>query len=183
MNTNLQTLISLQQTTEATSAMQFLGSQRHRQRHGSATLSSDVTPATWSLNSPSPATGNVTITSSTGQTAYTGTVSLNAGSQTYTLERPGQQRRHLARRQVHARDQCDRRQRSAGHRLHADPRHRQRHQSQPESAAAHGRRPELSDQRDPIDQQRQPERAADSARSTAASALSTAIISTLSQLL
>ena len=47
MNTNMQTLISLQQTSEATSAMQFLGSSvtlsgaTRRWRRGS--------PATWSL--------------------------------------------------------------------------------------------------------------------------------------
>ena len=82
MNTNMQTLISLQQTSEATSAMQFLGSSVTL-TGTSATLAAG-SPATWSLNSPSPATGNVTITNSTGQTAYTGTVSLNAGTQSYS---------------------------------------------------------------------------------------------------
>ncbi len=87
MNTNMQTLISLQQTSEATSAMQYLGA--------SVTLSGSTatlaagSPATWSLNSPSPATANVTITSSTGQTAYTGTVSLTAGTQTYAWNGQG----------------------------------------------------------------------------------------------
>jgi flagellar basal-body rod modification protein FlgD len=87
MNSNLQTLISLQQTNEATSAMQYLGS--------SVTLSgatgtlSSSSPATWTLNSPSPATGNVTITSSTGQTAFTGTVALNTGTQTYSWNGQG----------------------------------------------------------------------------------------------
>src|SRR5579863_6875351 len=87
MNTNMQTLISLQQTSEATSAMQFLGS-NVTLSGSSATLASG-SPAAWSLNSPSPATGNVTITSSTGQTAYTGTVSLNAGTQTYSWNGQG----------------------------------------------------------------------------------------------
>ncbi len=87
MNTNLQTLISLQQTSEATSAMQFLGS--------SVTVSGQTAalaanaPATWSLNSPSPATANITITNSTGQTVYTGSMSLNAGTQTYTWNGQG----------------------------------------------------------------------------------------------
>jgi flagellar basal-body rod modification protein FlgD len=89
MNTNLQTLISLQQTSEATTAMQFLGASITLT--GSAATLSNATssPATWSLNSPSPATGNVTITNSSGQTAYTGTVSLNAGTQTYTWNGQG----------------------------------------------------------------------------------------------
>ncbi len=89
MNTNLQTLISLQQTTEATAAMQFLGA-NVTVSGSTATLSNATgTQATWSLNSPSPATGTVTITSSTGQTVYSGTVSLNAGSQTYSWNGQG----------------------------------------------------------------------------------------------
>jgi len=87
MNTNLQTLISLQQTAEATSAMQFLGS--NVTLTGSTAALAANSPATWSLNSASPATGTVTVTSSTGQTAYTGTVSLNAGSQTYSWNGQG----------------------------------------------------------------------------------------------
>jgi flagellar basal-body rod modification protein FlgD len=87
MNTNLQTLISLQQTSEATSAMQFLGS--NVTLTGSTAALAANSPATWSLNSASPATGTVTVTSSTGQTAYTGTVPLNAGTQTYSWNGQG----------------------------------------------------------------------------------------------
>jgi flagellar basal-body rod modification protein FlgD len=87
MNTNMQTLISLQQTSEATSAMQFLGSSVTLSGT-SATLASG-SPATWSLNSPSPATAQVTITGANGQVAYTGTTSLNAGTQTYSWNGQG----------------------------------------------------------------------------------------------
>lgn len=84
MNTNLQTLISLQQTTEEAQAMQYLGA-NVTLTGTTATLSNATnSPATWSLNSPSPATGNVTITNSSGQTVYTGTTSLNSGTQTYS---------------------------------------------------------------------------------------------------
>ncbi len=84
MNTNLQTLISLQQTNEATQAMQFLGA--NVTLSGTAATLSNATnsPATWSLNSPSPATGTVTISNSSDQTVYNGTVSLNAGTQSYS---------------------------------------------------------------------------------------------------
>jgi|HubBroStandDraft_6_1064221.scaffolds.fasta_scaffold423821_2 flagellar basal-body rod modification protein FlgD len=84
MNTNLQTLISLQQTNEATQAMQFLGA--NVTLSGTAATLSNATnsPATWSLNSPSPANGTVTISNSSGQTVFNGTVSLNTGSQSYT---------------------------------------------------------------------------------------------------
>lgn len=87
MNTNLQTLISLQQTSEATAAMQFLGSSVTLS--GSAATLSATSPATWTLNSSAPATGNVTITNASGQTVYTGTTSLSAGSQTYTWNGQG----------------------------------------------------------------------------------------------
>jgi len=87
MNANLQTLITLQQTSEATSAMQFVGA-NVTLTGSSATLAAN-SPAAWTLNSPSPATANVTITSSTGQTAYTGTVSLSAGTQTYSWNGQG----------------------------------------------------------------------------------------------
>src|ERR1700722_3068115 len=87
MNSNLQTLISLQQTSEVTSAMQFLGS-NVTVSGTTATLAAN-SPATWSLNSPSPATANITITSSTGQTAYSGTTTLNAGSQSYSWNGQG----------------------------------------------------------------------------------------------
>jgi flagellar basal-body rod modification protein FlgD len=87
MNTNMQTLISLQQTSEATSAMQFLGASVTLSG-SSATLASG-SPAAWSLDSPSPATAQVTITSASGQVAYTGTTSLNAGTQTYSWNGQG----------------------------------------------------------------------------------------------
>lgn len=83
MNTNMQTMISLQQATEATSALQFLG-KTVTVNGSTATLSNATSsPATWTFSSPSPATGTVTIASSTGQTAYSGTVSLQAGSQSF----------------------------------------------------------------------------------------------------
>jgi flagellar basal-body rod modification protein FlgD len=83
MNTNLQTLISMQQTSEATSALQFLGT-NVTVNGSTATLSNATSsPATWSFSAPTPATANITITSSTGQTAFSGTVSLNAGTQSF----------------------------------------------------------------------------------------------------
>src|SRR5579863_8172533 len=87
MNTNMQTLISLQQTSEATSAMQFLGA-NVTLSGSSATLASG-SPATWTLNSPSPAKANVTITGANGQVAFTGTTSLNSGTQTYSWNGQG----------------------------------------------------------------------------------------------
>jgi flagellar basal-body rod modification protein FlgD len=84
MNTNMQTLISMQQTTEATSALQLVGSTVTIGGSSAALSNATNTPATWSLTTSTPATANVTITSAAGTTAYTGTVALNAGTQAYT---------------------------------------------------------------------------------------------------
>lgn len=89
MNTNLQTLISMQQTSEATSALQLVGS-TVTIGGSTATLSNATnSPATWSLSSASPATASVTITAASGQIAYNGTLALNAGTQTFTWSGQG----------------------------------------------------------------------------------------------
>jgi flagellar basal-body rod modification protein FlgD len=88
-NSNLQTLISLQQTGEATQAMQFLGSSVTVSSNAAALSNATGQQATWSVNSPSPATAAVTISSSTGQVAYTGTTSLSTGSQSYAWNGKG----------------------------------------------------------------------------------------------
>jgi flagellar basal-body rod modification protein FlgD len=89
MNTNMQTLIAMQQTTEATSALQLVGS-TVTVSGNSATLSNATNSlATWSLTSPTPATAQVTVTSSAGTMAYSGKLSLNAGTQSYTWNGQG----------------------------------------------------------------------------------------------
>jgi flagellar basal-body rod modification protein FlgD len=87
MNTNMQTLISMQQTSEASSALNMVGSTVTLNGTSSALTSS--APATWTLNSAGPATGNVTITNSSGSVVYTGTTSLNTGTNTYTWNGTG----------------------------------------------------------------------------------------------
>jgi flagellar basal-body rod modification protein FlgD len=88
-NTNLQTLITLQQASEATSALQLMGS-TVTVNSNSATLSNATsTPAAWSLSSSGPGTGQITIANSSGQTVYTGSVSLSAGAQSYTWNGQG----------------------------------------------------------------------------------------------
>jgi len=84
MNTNLQTLISMQQTSEATSALQLVGNTVTVNGNAAALSNATNSPATWSIAASAPATGTVTITSSAGTTAYTGTVALNAGTQSYS---------------------------------------------------------------------------------------------------
>jgi flagellar basal-body rod modification protein FlgD len=89
MNTNLQTLISMQQTTESTSALQLVGSSVTVNGASAPLSNATSSPAKWSFTSPAPATGTITITSSTGQTAYSGTVSLNSGANSYTWNGQG----------------------------------------------------------------------------------------------
>ncbi|SRR5579883_2595830 len=84
MNTNLQTLISLQQTTETTAALQLLGDNVTISSHTASLANASGAPATWSFTSPSPATANITVTNSSGQTAYTGTMTLTAGSNSFS---------------------------------------------------------------------------------------------------
>jgi flagellar basal-body rod modification protein FlgD len=88
-NTNLQTLISLQQTSEATSALQLVGSTVTLSGSSAQLSNATGTPAAWSVTSASPATGNVTITSSAGTTAFSGTLALNAGTQSFTWNGQG----------------------------------------------------------------------------------------------
>jgi flagellar basal-body rod modification protein FlgD len=88
MNTNMQTLISLQETSAATQALQLVGS-TVTVNGSSATLSGSSSPATWNINSSGPGTGAITITNSQGQTVYTGTTTLNSGTQSYTWNGQG----------------------------------------------------------------------------------------------
>jgi flagellar basal-body rod modification protein FlgD len=79
----------MQQTSEATSALQLVGS-TVTVGGNSATLSNATsTPATWSLNAPTPATANVTITSAAGTTVFNKTLALNAGAQNFSWNGQG----------------------------------------------------------------------------------------------
>jgi flagellar basal-body rod modification protein FlgD len=88
-NTNLQTLISLQQASEATSALQLVGSTVTLSGNSSVLSNASNTPATWSINASGPGTGQVTITNSSGQTVYNGTLSLSTGAQSYSWNGQG----------------------------------------------------------------------------------------------
>ena len=89
MNTNLQSLISMQQTSDSLQALQLVGANVTINSNTATLSEATSSPATWGFSSPSPATGAVTITSSTGQVAFTGTTSLSAGNQTYTWNGQG----------------------------------------------------------------------------------------------
>lgn len=88
-NTNMQTMISLQQATTDLAGLNLVGSTVTVSGNSAALANASNSPATWTLNSPSAATANVSITNSSGQTVFSGTTALNAGTQTYTWNGKG----------------------------------------------------------------------------------------------
>jgi flagellar basal-body rod modification protein FlgD len=82
-NDQLTTLVSLQQTAQATQALNFVGE--------TVVVDGDTAPlangkATWNLNAPKPATAAITIKSATGQTVYAGNYAMSAGSQPFVWD-------------------------------------------------------------------------------------------------
>jgi flagellar basal-body rod modification protein FlgD len=85
-NSDLSTLVSLQQSAQSSAALAYVGA-TVVVNGASAQLSNSQ--ATWTLNSSKPATATITITDSTGQTAYSGTYAVNAGNQSFTWDGHG----------------------------------------------------------------------------------------------
>lgn len=79
-NDTLSTLVSLQQGAQTTQALAMVGA-TVVVNGSTAQLANNQ--ATWSLSSTQPATATISIASSTGQTAYTGTMTVNSGSQNF----------------------------------------------------------------------------------------------------
>jgi len=76
-NDSLSTLVSLEQTAQATQALQFVGKTAVVKGNTAALANSQ---ASWQLNVPSNSTVKISIANSNGQTAFTGTYSVNAGN-------------------------------------------------------------------------------------------------------
>jgi flagellar basal-body rod modification protein FlgD len=76
-NDQLTTLVSLQQTTQATQALGFVGKTAVVDGKTAALSNSQ---AGWELNIPTASTVNVSIANSSGQTVFTGSYSANAGN-------------------------------------------------------------------------------------------------------
>jgi len=80
MNTQLQTLVSLQQTAQNSQALGFVGK--------TVTVKGTTAPLTngqaqWTFNPPSPATATFTVTDSTGQTVFSKTGTVQPGEQQF----------------------------------------------------------------------------------------------------
>jgi flagellar basal-body rod modification protein FlgD len=76
-NSQLTTLVSLQQTAQATQALGFVG--KTAVVDGSTTAVTNGS-ATWNLSVPTNSNVNISITNSTGQTVFTGSYAVNAGN-------------------------------------------------------------------------------------------------------
>jgi flagellar basal-body rod modification protein FlgD len=85
-NTALNTLVSLQQTSQTTAALGFLGTTVSV--NGNTAKLADG-KATWKFDGTAPATATITITSPTGQTAFTGNFPVSAGAQEFVWDGRG----------------------------------------------------------------------------------------------
>jgi flagellar basal-body rod modification protein FlgD len=79
-NDQLATLISLQQTAQSTQALGFVG-ENVTVNSNAAQLANGS--ATWTMSSPKPSTAAFSISNSSGQLVYSGTMTLQAGSNTF----------------------------------------------------------------------------------------------------
>src|SRR3954453_17439616 len=80
MNTQLTSLISIEQASQSTAAMAYLGS--------TATVDGSTTAltggkASWTFSADKPAAATINISDSTGNLAYSGAFSLSAGQQNF----------------------------------------------------------------------------------------------------
>jgi flagellar basal-body rod modification protein FlgD len=85
-NDQLATLVSLQKTTQSTAALSFVG-QTVVVDGSTAQLSNGK--ATWSFTSPKPATATISIKDSSGELAYSGSYTLQAGPQNFEWDGKG----------------------------------------------------------------------------------------------
>jgi len=85
-NSQLGTLISLQQTSQATAALSFVGK---TVTFSSPTAQMSNGQASWALASSKPATANIIVKSSTGQTVFSTAMALNTGSNSFVWNGQG----------------------------------------------------------------------------------------------
>ncbi len=85
-NDSLSTLVSLQQSNQATQALGFVG--QTVTLNGSTSQLSKGSAA-WSLQSPSAASASINITNSTGQTVFSGKVAVNKGANSFSWNGKG----------------------------------------------------------------------------------------------
>lgn len=85
-NDQLASLVALEKSAQSTTALAYVGATVVVDG-SSAQLTNGS--ATWTMNATKPANATVTISDSTGQTAYTGSFAINAGDQNFTWDGRG----------------------------------------------------------------------------------------------
>lgn len=85
-NDQLSSLVSLEKSAQSTTALAYVGATVVVDG-STAALTNGV--ANWNFNVTKPATATVTIKDSTGQTAYSGSFSVNPGAQAFTWDGKG----------------------------------------------------------------------------------------------
>ncbi len=88
-NNSLSTLVALEQSAQTTSALALVGA---TVVVNGSTAQLTNSQATWTLNAAKPATATISIADSTGRTAYTGTFTINSGTQTFVWDGRGNDR-------------------------------------------------------------------------------------------
>jgi flagellar basal-body rod modification protein FlgD len=86
-NDQLATLVALQKSTQASAALEFVG--KTVVISGATTHLGADGNTVWTFSSPKPASATVSIRDSTGQTAFTGSYTLNAGRQDFVWDGRG----------------------------------------------------------------------------------------------
>ena len=86
MNTSLKTLISLQQTNQTTASLGLLGA--------TVTVAGDTAKlsggaASWTFTTPTAGSATISVKSATGETAYSGNYTFEAGAQKFTWDGVG----------------------------------------------------------------------------------------------
>ena len=82
-NEQLATLVSIEKTAQSTTALAFVG---QNVTVDGQTAALKNRSATWSFQVPKPISATVTIKSSTGQTVYSGSFTMNTGLQTFNWD-------------------------------------------------------------------------------------------------
>ena len=85
-NTQLETLVNIAQNSDKTTAIAFVG---QRVVIDGATARLDSGGATWAFAVDKPASADVTITDKNGQVAYTGSFTVEPGTQVFTWDGKG----------------------------------------------------------------------------------------------
>jgi len=86
-NDQLETLVALQKSTQASAALDFVG--KTVVISGATTHLDTAGTTVWTFSSPKPASATVTIRDSTGQTAFSSNYAINSGRQDFVWDGRG----------------------------------------------------------------------------------------------